>query len=75
MAIDWHTWIPDGTQLKYRKRDSENWTIGTVIDSRIYKRKGETLHVIALYNQSSITFSIDNSNNNGNQGTHVICFD
>ena len=75
MAIDWHTWIPDGTQLKYRERSSENWTVGTVIDSRIYKRNGETLHVIALYNQSSITFSIDNLNNNGIQGTHEISFD
>ena len=75
MVTDWHTWIPDGTQLKYRKRGSENWIIGTVIDSRIYQRNDETLHLIALNDQTSITFSINNSNNNGHQGTHLICFD
>ena len=75
MAIDWHTWIPDGTQLKYRKKGYANWIIGTVIDSRIYQRNDETLHLIALNDQTSITFSIDNSNNNGHQGTHLICFD
>jgi len=70
--IDWTTWIPDGTQLTYSHKNCDYWKCAKVIDSRIYNRNGEILHLVAFDNNESITFSINNSNQNGKQGTHRI---
>ena len=72
--MNWATWIPDGTQLKYTLKETEDWKLGTVIDSRIYERGGEVIHLVAFQDQSSITFSYSpkSFDKNGSQGTHKV---
>ena len=71
-SINFKKWIPDGMQLIYSEKNSDIWKCAKVIDSRIYNRSEEILHLVALDNGDSITFSVNDMNKNGKQGTHKI---
>ena len=72
--VNWKTWIPDGTFLTYSEKNRDNWESSKVIDSRIFKINDENLHVVLFDNEDSITFSVNDMNENGTQGTHKIDF-